>query len=247
MEDGLEPEGSEAPEVEVEVESAELTTDEVEVEGADEGTTVEADEPTYTITVAGEEITVPLSELRNGYQRQADYTRKTQELAAERQQLASLKRLESALNEDPAGTIEALRSVFGLQADAEAEDLDPLEREVRELRQWREQQEATALQKRYETEATTAATKHGLEVPAEELLTFAVDNQIGSLDVAARLMKIEKDAEAAAAVTERKTAVTERKRTAAVVEGGRSKTAAAVAPPRPRTIAEAWQLAKNKT
>jgi len=36
-------------------------------------------EPTVTVRIDGKDVEVPLSELRNGYQRQADYTRKTME------------------------------------------------------------------------------------------------------------------------------------------------------------------------
>ena len=42
----------------------------------------------HTVKVDGQEQQVSLDELRNGYQRQADYTRKTQELASERERLA---------------------------------------------------------------------------------------------------------------------------------------------------------------
>ena len=46
---------------------------------------VETETPsTYTIKVDGEEQEVTLDELRNGYQRQADYTRKSQSLAEQR-------------------------------------------------------------------------------------------------------------------------------------------------------------------
>ena len=44
--------------------------------------------PSFTVTVDGEQMDVSQSELINGYQRQADYTRKTQELATERERLA---------------------------------------------------------------------------------------------------------------------------------------------------------------
>ena len=54
--------------------------------------TIEVDEevaetetaPSYTVKVDGEEVEVNLDELRNGYQRQADYTRKSQSLAEQR-------------------------------------------------------------------------------------------------------------------------------------------------------------------
>ena len=42
-----------------------------------------SNEGTYSVKIDGVEQLVPLEELQNGYQRQADYTRKTQELARE--------------------------------------------------------------------------------------------------------------------------------------------------------------------
>ncbi|MGE5452434.1 MAG: hypothetical protein ACM3VZ_11410 [Acidobacteriota bacterium] len=42
------------------------------------------DDPLVTIKVDGKEVQVPLSELKNGYQRQADYTRKTMEVSEQR-------------------------------------------------------------------------------------------------------------------------------------------------------------------
>ena len=46
----------------------------------------------YTVMVNGEEMEVDIEELRNGYSRQSDYTRKTQEIAEER------KKMEEAAN-----------------------------------------------------------------------------------------------------------------------------------------------------
>lgn len=42
------------------------------------------DEPTVTVKIDGKDVEVKLSELKNGYQRQADYTRKTMETAETR-------------------------------------------------------------------------------------------------------------------------------------------------------------------
>lgn len=39
------------------------------------------DDPMVTVKIDGKDIEMPLSELKNGYQRQADYTRKTQDVA----------------------------------------------------------------------------------------------------------------------------------------------------------------------
>lgn len=65
-----------------------------ETQDSEEGQTTEpepenkAPEPQmYTVKVDGQELQVPLAELLNGYQRQADYSRKTQALADERRQL----------------------------------------------------------------------------------------------------------------------------------------------------------------
>jgi len=45
-----------------------------------------SEEPIYTVTIDGTDYEVTQDELIQGYQRNADYTRKTQELAAEKQQ-----------------------------------------------------------------------------------------------------------------------------------------------------------------
>ena len=47
------------------------------------------EQPSYRVTVAGEEVEVTLDELVKGYSREADYTRKTMGLAQERQTLQS--------------------------------------------------------------------------------------------------------------------------------------------------------------
>ena len=68
----------------------------------------------YTVKIDGVEQSVSLDELRNGYQRQADYTRKTQELATERERLAQGEAIVQALESDPQGAIEALGNAFGV-------------------------------------------------------------------------------------------------------------------------------------
>ena len=56
---------------------------------------------TYLVKIDGEESEVTLKELQDGYQRQADYTRKTQELSAERDRLRHAESIVSALESDP--------------------------------------------------------------------------------------------------------------------------------------------------
>ena len=78
----------------------------------DEGPAV--DEPTYTVKVDGEEMQIPESELLNGYQRQADYTRKTQQISAERERLQQAEAIVSALESNPEETLKVLARSFDL-------------------------------------------------------------------------------------------------------------------------------------
>ena len=71
---------------EEEEESEEVEEDEEESEETDEG-----DEGAlYAVTVNGKEQEVSLDELLNGYSRQSDYTRKTQELSSEKKEMEEL-------------------------------------------------------------------------------------------------------------------------------------------------------------
>jgi hypothetical protein len=136
------------------------------------------------VTVDGEEVDVPLKEALSGYQRQSDYTRKTQELAEERRQVQFARAIQQALDNDPAATVELLKSHYGL-TDKQASDLvgedddlfaDPVEQQYRQLesriRSFEEQQayqelERTiqSLQSKYEdfdaNEVVSAALANG--------------------------------------------------------------------------------------
>jgi len=103
--------------------------------------------------VGDEEIPVQLKELRDGYQRQADYTRKTQEAAELRREAEDALRLQQALRTSPGLTMQVLAQQAGVSVeeflgmspaqqqaaveDAEPEYVDPLERQIAEERQAR--------------------------------------------------------------------------------------------------------------
>jgi len=72
----------EAPESEEEGQAEEETEEEVTEE--EEFEVVAEEDLKYTIKVDGKELEVGIDELKNGYQRQADYTRKSQALAEQR-------------------------------------------------------------------------------------------------------------------------------------------------------------------
>ena len=113
-----------------------------------------------TVKVDGEDIEVPLSEAVAGFSRQADYTRKTQELAQQRAELQWATAIRGALDNDPAGTLELLKAHYGLQSPAQPQAVDdplfddswdePVNEKYREidqrLRRFEEEQATSRLQ-----------------------------------------------------------------------------------------------------
>jgi hypothetical protein len=87
-----------------------------EAEESEEEESAETDEDTYKVKVDGETVEITLKEALAGYQRQADYTRKAQALAAERDQfqeeiqqyegvLQNVQLLDEAWEENPISVI----------------------------------------------------------------------------------------------------------------------------------------------
>lgn len=86
--------------------------DEEDEEFSDDEEDDDADGETFAVKVDGEVLEVSLQELKSGYQRQADYTRKSQALAAEKEEfeqtltqfestIETLRSLDSAWDENP--------------------------------------------------------------------------------------------------------------------------------------------------
>ena len=75
---------SEEAESQEEVSEQEVSQDEEQID-----TQEKQDSPLHTVKVNGQEFNVTLDELRNGYQRDADYRRKTEELSYEKKQFMS--------------------------------------------------------------------------------------------------------------------------------------------------------------
>jgi len=89
-----------------------IDDEDIEDEGSDAETGEDSDLERYKVKVDGEVVEVTVDELKSGYQRQADYTRKAQALAAEKQEfeqvvgqfgetLQTLQQLDSAWDENP--------------------------------------------------------------------------------------------------------------------------------------------------
>jgi len=118
----------------------------------------EVGEKYVKVKVDGEEISVPLNEALQGYQRQADYTKKTQELASQRQEADNALRLAQSIQANPGLTMQVLASQANMSveeflnltpaqqqqvaADSEPEYSDPFERALAEERQARMQLQA---------------------------------------------------------------------------------------------------------
>ena len=79
----------EAPEEEEEGQAEEETEEEVAEE--EEYEVVAEEDLKYTVKVDGKELEVGIDELKNGYQRQADYTRKSQALAEQRKETEQIQ------------------------------------------------------------------------------------------------------------------------------------------------------------
>jgi hypothetical protein len=109
---------------------------------------VEVDDPDnryVRVKVDGEDREIPYSEALKGYSREADYTRKSQEVARQREQADYGLRLQQALESNPALTLQILSQQYGFnpqvqapQPEPEVSFDDPLERALHEERQARE-------------------------------------------------------------------------------------------------------------
>ena len=207
----------------------------------------------YTVKVDGSEERVSLDELRDGYQRQADYTRKTQELASERNRLQQAEAIVQSLESDPAGTLTALGDAFGVsRATGEpAGEVDPWdepapnEQRLATLEARQEQQDRVHRRQQVEKQVEVLKDSYG-EFNASELYQHALKHKIGNLeaalthmrynDVATRANKLEQDQER-----------TDAKREASVVEPSGSKQAGSSTEPvsKPSSIREAFMDAKR--
>lgn len=216
------------------------------------------------IKIDGQESYVPLSEAISGYQRQADYTRKTQELAEQREQMQFATALQTALERDPASTIDLLARHYGISHQAAAnmlgedaddyEELDPVEQRYRQLDQriaaFEEQkaveqveQEIGRLQSKYQDFDASEVVNTALRVGTTDL--ESVYKQLAFDRMMAR-QEVERMAHQQLAGEEQ--AVMESKREAAVINGGSSATGAglAVEPEPIRSVRDAWAAAKQQ-
>jgi hypothetical protein len=157
-----------------------------------------------SVTVNGETFEVPLKELRNGYMRHADYTRKTQSLS----EVATLARwaheMQEALQTNPVGTLKYLQEALGVRADGEVNDpwadLDPevqpivaelqsTRQELQELRARSDTAEQARLQAEARSELEQMASKYA-DFDPQVVLPIAIQEGL-PMEKAYKLWKVD--------------------------------------------------------
>ena len=101
-----------------EVEVAEATDD------AEQDIDESPEEPSYTVKVDGSELTVTLDELLRGYQREADYTRKTSELSLEKSKYNDLMQQSQSEINNKLSKLEELTTVAQQELQQEYSRID---------------------------------------------------------------------------------------------------------------------------
>jgi hypothetical protein len=238
-----------------------------QAEGEVVGASEEVSEPSYfnyedyadhrvKLPVAGEEIEVPLSEALAGYQRQADYTRKTQELAEQRKEVQFAAAIQQALQNDPAATIQLLTEHYGINAQQSSEDdlyMDPAERQLRELdNRVRSFEEAQAMQE-LERNIATLQSKYGEDFDANEVVAAALASGNDNLEAVYKQVAFDRllarqnvQNEYAAKQAAAQDAALQAKRDASVISGGSSAHGTSVGIAPISSIKDAFAAAKQQ-
>ena len=214
-----------------------------------------ADRP-VKLNIAGEEIDVPLKEALAGYQRQADYTRKTQELSEQRKQVQFGSALQEALQNDPKSTLELLKQHYGLEEQQSSEDellLDPVEKQYRQLesrmKAFEQQKALNDLEKTVES----LSRKYGDAFDADEVIAKALATGNSNLEAVYKQTAFDRIFEQNVTANQVKAkkaddekAIVQAKRDATVVSKGASAKSADVSSKPVTTFREAFELAKRQ-
>ena len=233
-----------------------VDTDEAQAEPSDEDLdfidVTEIGDKYVSLQVDGEVVKVPVKEALAGYQRQADYTRKTQEISEQRKQLQFAATLQEALQKDPESTLRLLNQQFGKSQPTatpeEDEYLTAEEKQVRELNQ-----RLAALEQERAMDALvktidTLQEKYGDEFNADEVVFRA--NQLGTTDLEAVFKSLAFDKVYAEKTKASKKLAEEQerlnaKRSATVVSSGASAKGSAPKSAPPKSVFEAFEMAKR--
>lgn len=178
------------------------------------------------LVVNGVEMEQPLSEVRGGYMRQQDFTRKTQALAAQRAELEQAAALANALKRDPESTLKTLAAEFGVADLAtDSYDDDPSSVRIRELEQRLELLSQREVERQIDREVNDIKSRYEADdSQIAEAMEYASRNGV-NLATAYRDLFFDDAFEIARQVRARRqaeTVIEEQKRTASVVHLGTS-------------------------
>lgn len=216
------------------------------------------------VKVDGEDVSVPFGEAIQGYQRQADYTRKTQELASQREQLGYAQTLQQALESNPQETIDLLTRHYGVAtanqmvADAQSEPQvpefdDPLEKRIWETEQRIQQYEQERANQQLQSEISRLQSTYE-DFNAQEVVRLALQNNTTDLEGTYKQIAFDRlvnqvraQQEAPQILAQQEQAVTDAKRDAGFIEGGATANSpSATNEYKPSSVSEAWALAKQQ-
>lgn len=215
-----------------------------------------ADRP-VKLNVAGEEIDVPLKEALAGYQRQADYTRKTQELSEQRKQVQFGVALQEALQNDPKNTLELLKEHYGLNEQQSSDDdelfADPTEKQFRQLESRIKAFEQEKAVRDLERSVELLSKKYGDAFDADEVIAKALATGNPNLEAVYKQTAFDRIFEQSLTANQVKTkkaeeekAIVQAKREATVVSKGASAKSADVSSKPVTTLRDAFELAKRQ-
>lgn len=190
-----------APQVDASTSEPDLQSQEIGTEG-EQATTGE--DQLFTVKVNGESIQVPLKEALAGYQRQEDYTRKTQELAQQREELTYAEQIAQALENDPKRAVQQLMHAFEVDpseivggkpvtqtAPEPTEPLDPQEAFNARVGTFIEQQEMRAFQAELDADL---AEMHGTFGDFDDIavITYAAEKGIPDIKEATKAFVVDR-------------------------------------------------------
>ena len=208
-----------------------------------------------SVKVDGKEVLVSLTEALSGYQRQADYTRKTQELSEQRRQVQFGGALQEALQKDPTATLELLKQHYGVAQSTSDEELyaDPVEKQYRLLEQrvmaFEQDKAMDELQKTVEM----LTKRYGADFDANEVVAKAL--ALGSTDLESVYKQVAFDRvyeqsmgvrQLQAKAEDDRAKVVQTKRQASVVSGGGTAASADVSAKPITSLREAFEAAKRQ-
>lgn len=211
-----------------------------------------------TVKVDGEEVRVPLSEAVAGYSRQADYTRKTQELAQQRQELQWASAIKAALENDPAGTLDLLSDHYGVSRK-EAQRMidedpflsdygmdDPVAKRLSEIDERVSAFEKMQAQQRLESEIVRLQKTYGEDFDPQEVVAAAVAQGTTNLEAVFKQISFDRVVARQRLEADKTAKKVEDKRQASVVSNTSSAKTAKDDVGAIRSITDAYNAAKRQ-